>query len=105
MLQEMDDVCREVGRDPATLTRSAEVLVQTISAPDDVPAEEHEIRGGPEAIAARLRAFADLGLDHLQVQLRPNSIEGLAAFAPVIERLRPAGQAATSSIVTSIIGE
>lgn len=39
-------------------------------------------------IAARLQAFAGLGLDHVQVQLRPNSIEGLDAFAPVMEQLR-----------------
>jgi probable F420-dependent oxidoreductase len=88
LLAEMDDVCRSVGRDPATLTRSMEVLVRTVAAPAGVAAEEREIRGGPEAIAARLRAYADLGLDHLQVQLRPNSIEGVKAFAPVIEILR-----------------
>jgi len=90
MLQEMDDVCREVGRDPATLTRSAEILVRTVAARDGAPPEAHEIRGEPEAIAAQIRAFGDLGLDHLQVQLRPNSVEGVAAFAPVIERLRAA---------------
>ena len=86
-LAEMDDVCREVGRDPGTLTRSAEVRVRSVAVPEDVPAEEHEIRGEPEAIAARIRAFADFGLDHVQVQLRPNSVEGVAAFALVIERL------------------
>ena len=90
MLEEMDEVCRAAGRDPATLTRSMEVLVRTVAAPAGVPAEEQEIRGEPEAIAAKLRAFADLGLDHLQVQLRPNSIEGLEAFAPVMETLREA---------------
>ena len=88
MLEEIDEVCRAVGRDPATLTRSMEVLVRTIAAPAGVPPEEQEIRGDPEAIAARLQAFADLGLDHLQVQLRPNSLEGLTAFAPVMEQLR-----------------
>jgi hypothetical protein len=53
-----------------------------------VPAKDHEIRGNPDAIAAEIRAFGDLGLDHIQVQLRPNSVEGVQAFAPVIERLR-----------------
>ena len=90
MLREIDDVCREVGRDPATLTRSVEALVRTIAAPGDAPREEHEIRGEPEAIAAELRRYGDLGVDHVQVQLRPNSVEGVAAFAPVIERLRAA---------------
>ena len=88
MLEEIDDVCRAAGRDPATLTRSMEVLVRTVAAPAGVPAEEQEIRGEPAAIAATLQAFADLGLDHLQVQLRPNSLEGVAAFAPVMAQLR-----------------
>ena len=88
LLEALDAACRVVGRDPATLTKSIEVLVRTIPPKDDVPADEREIRGDTEAIAAELRAFGDLGLDHLQIQLRPNSMEGLAAFAPVIERLR-----------------
>jgi probable F420-dependent oxidoreductase len=88
LLEAVDAACRDVGRDPATLTRSVEVLVRTGPAPDDVAPERREIRGEPEAIAAELRRFGDLGVDHLQVQLRPNSVEGVAAFAPVIEALR-----------------
>jgi probable F420-dependent oxidoreductase len=88
MLESLDVACREVGRDPATLTRSVEILVRTIAAGVDTPAEEREFRGEPEAIAAELRRFGGLGIDHLQVQLCPNSVEGIAAFAPVIERLR-----------------
>lgn len=88
MLDALDVACREFGRDPATLTRSVEVLVRTIAAGADTPAEEREIRGEPEAIAAELRRFGALGIDHLQVQLRPDSVEGIAAFAPVIEALR-----------------
>ena len=88
MVQDMDDACRAVGRDPATIGRSAEVLVRTVPAPAGVAAEEHEMRGDPESIAAQLRTLADFGFDHLQVQLRPNSLEGVEAFAPVIERLR-----------------
>jgi probable F420-dependent oxidoreductase len=88
MLKDMDDACRAVGRDPATIRRSVEVLVRTVPAPAGVPAEEHEMRGDPESIAAQLRVLAGFGFDHLQVQLRPNSLEGVEAFAPVIARLR-----------------
>jgi probable F420-dependent oxidoreductase len=88
MLAEIDDVCRAIGRDPATLTKSIETLVRTIPAAADVPPEPNEVRGDPGAIAAHLRHLGDLGVDHLQVQLRPRSIEGVVAFAPVIERLR-----------------
>lgn len=87
-LEALEAACGEVGRDPATLVRSVEVLVRTTAARDDAPAERREIRGEPEAIAAELRRFGALGIQHLQVQLRPNSIEGVTAFAPVIEHLR-----------------
>ena len=86
-LAALDAACQEVRRDPATLTKSIEVLVRTIAAPAGVPADEREFRGEPEAIAAELRRFGELGIDHLQVQLRPNSVEGVEAFAPVIEHL------------------
>jgi alkanesulfonate monooxygenase SsuD/methylene tetrahydromethanopterin reductase-like flavin-dependent oxidoreductase (luciferase family) len=87
MLAEIDDICREVGRDPATLTRSVETLVRTIPAATGVPPEPNEVRGEPESIAAHLRHLGDLGVDHLQVQLRPRTVEGVEAFAPVIEHL------------------
>jgi len=87
MLAEIDDVCREVGRDPATLTRSIETLVRTVPAATGVPPEPNEVRGEPESIAAHLRHLGDLGVDHLQVQLRPRTVEGVEAFAPVIEHL------------------
>lgn len=87
-LEALEAACRDVRREPASLTRSVEVLVRTGAARQDASAEEREIRGEPEAIAAKLRRFGALGIDHLQVQLRPNSIEGVMAFAPVIEQLR-----------------
>jgi probable F420-dependent oxidoreductase len=92
LLKAVEAACREVGRDPASLTRSVEVLVRVVRDGDDAravaPAEKREIRGDPESVATQLRRFADLGIDHLQVQLRPNSLAGVEAFAPVIDRLR-----------------
>jgi hypothetical protein len=76
-----------VGRDPATLSRSAEALVRTLPAPDGAPPEERELRGTAEELAAGLRRYAGLGFGHVQVQLRPNSLAGVEAFAPVIEAL------------------
>ena len=74
MLGALDAACRAVGRDPQTLPRSAETLVR----PNETP---------PDEIAAALRRYADLGVAHLQVQLRPNSLAGVEAFAPVIDAL------------------
>lgn len=87
LIKAVDAACRQVDRDPATLTRSVEVLVRTSAARDDAPSDEHEIRGAPADVAGELRRFADLGIDQLQVQLRPNSIKGVKAFARILDIL------------------
>ncbi len=45
------------------------------------------LTGSPEAIAAGLRRYRELGADHIQVQLRPNRLETIEALRPVIEVL------------------
>ncbi len=84
-LEALDVACRDVGR-TRPITKSIEVLVRPGSS--DAPPEPREIRGDPGSIASDLLRFAELGIDHLQGQLRPNSIAGVQAFAPVIERLQ-----------------
>jgi probable F420-dependent oxidoreductase len=82
----VDAACRAAGRDPATLTRSAEILVRTI--PDGAePARDHELRGEPAAIAAAIRGYADVGIDELQVQFVPNTRASVEAFGPVLAAL------------------
>jgi len=94
MLASLEEALSAAGRDPATIRRSAETMVEPAGTPvDDGPQDtfgawERPFAGAPEAIAAGLRRYAELGCDHLQVQLRPNSIEGVRAFAPVFEALR-----------------
>ena len=87
LIARVDAACEAAGRDPATLPRSAEALIRTIDAADGRPAEEREIRGSPAELAAALRRYAELGMSHVQVQLRPNRVEAVEAFAPVIEAL------------------
>ena len=90
-LAALDAVCAAVGRDPATLERSAEVLVRPGPIPREIAAEPTELRGSTDELVAALRAYAAIGVTELQVQLRPNSMAGLVAFAPVIAALRAAG--------------
>jgi probable F420-dependent oxidoreductase len=78
MLERVDSACAAAGRDPATLARSAETLVETGEGFD------------PAEVAARLRRYADLGIAHVQVQLRPNSIRGVRAFGSVFAALEKA---------------
>ena len=87
LIAKVDAACEGVGRDPATLPRSAEALIRTIDAADGRAAEEREIRGSPAELAATLQRYADLGMSHVQVQLRPNRLEAVEAFAPVVEAL------------------
>jgi hypothetical protein len=63
------------------------VLVRTVPAGADEPPVDHELRGDPSATIAAIRAYADLGIDELQVQFVPNTRASLEAFAPVIEAL------------------
>ena len=90
LLDALEGACREVGRDPSTITRSVEVLVRSISAPAGSEPEPREIRGDAGKVAEQLVRFAGLGIDHLQVQLRPNTVDAVRAFQPVIAALRTA---------------
>jgi probable F420-dependent oxidoreductase len=87
MIPMVNEACRAAGRDPAMLTKSAEALVRVLPAARDQPPEERELRGEPTELAAALQEYADLGMDELQIQLRPNNLEGVFAFAPVLEAL------------------
>ena len=92
----VDAACREVGRDPATLARTAAVMVDPIGR-NERPVilaragiAPTPIAGSPEEIAGRLLAFAQEGITHLQVHLHPNTPAGVEAFAPVLAALRRA---------------
>ncbi|MFD6160877.1 LLM class flavin-dependent oxidoreductase [Nocardia sp. NPDC060256] len=96
----VDAACRDVGRDPATLTRTATVLVDLADAYAygvDVPLRLRERRsvsavtGTPNEIAATLREFGEQGIDQLQVCLAPNTLAALSKFAEIVEILRAGG--------------
>lgn len=87
LLERVDAACEAVDREPSSLARSCAVIVEVgphePSAMTGVP-----ISGSAAEIAAGLRAYGDAGISHLQVWLEPNTPEGIAAFAPVLEELR-----------------
>jgi probable F420-dependent oxidoreductase len=84
----VDAACKASGRDPVTLGRSVEVLVRTIPTGPGDTADPGETTGSPADIAAALRRYAELGIDELQVQLRPNTVEAVRAFGPTLKHLR-----------------
>jgi len=86
----VDLACRDVGRDPKTLVRSVSVQIDF---PDALPNRDPSARalsGTPETLAAALRAFADEGIDHVQVVLNPNTLASIERFVPTLAILEAA---------------
>ncbi len=86
LLAEVDAACERVGRDPATLERTAAIVMEVGPHPPSAM-EEPFIRGTPEELADSLRAHAAIGIGHVQVWLEPPTVAGVEAFAPVLELL------------------
>jgi probable F420-dependent oxidoreductase len=87
--EKVDAACQAEGRDPATLERTASVFVRF-----DLPGAVGHAQAGtpltgtPDEIAEGLRAWQREGVSHAMIYLDPQNLEGIEAFAPVIERLR-----------------
>lgn len=82
----VDAACADVGRDPATLTRTAAVMVHPYpSSPPPLTSGCDPIWGEPEEIAKKLLEFEREGISHLQVVLAPATPASVEAFVPVLE--------------------
>jgi alkanesulfonate monooxygenase SsuD/methylene tetrahydromethanopterin reductase-like flavin-dependent oxidoreductase (luciferase family) len=99
-LAPLDAACAAVGRDPATLGRSLTVPVDIPGLRRHPPSTAYGIdraeyaartgalvTGESAAIAERLRAYARAGIGHVVVWLDPDTVEGIEAFAPVLDLL------------------
>ena len=101
----LEAACREVGRDPKTMGRMAATRValtggstsgfQVGPATDGIAQFDFAgVRfparlGSVEEVAAHLRAFEEIGIEHLTVNVvDPPGVRGLERFAAVIEALR-----------------
>jgi hypothetical protein len=95
MREAVDNTCVKMGRNPATLLRTAHLLIDLPgSESSGVPAwvRAHRssrplLRGTTEQLAESLQAFARMGISHVQVWLEPNTMAGIDAFQPVLELL------------------
>lgn len=85
-LRELEAACLEVGRDPATIGRSAGILVEPIGVGG---AEELAVpvRGSAREIADGIRSFHEAGFTQVEVMLWPPTLAALDAMAPVLEEL------------------
>jgi probable F420-dependent oxidoreductase len=87
-IREIDDACGRAGRDPATLQRSACVLVR-LGNSDERRADAGitPLGGSLDAIGAGLREIADAGADELILVLDPITEESIRTLEPVVGEL------------------
>lgn len=87
LMQRVDAACAKAGRDPATLQRMAEILVEFPGGRASTWTDKPPISGSPEEMAARLQEYIDLGFEYLHLWIEPNNVTGIEQFAPVLELL------------------
>ena len=84
----VDAACAAVGRDPGTLARTGAVMVDL---PDATGREGWgALVGSSEELAEGLRGYARACFSHVQLWLEPGTVQGIEAFAPVLDLLNPA---------------
>jgi len=86
-IEALEAMCAEVGRDPATIGRSAGIVVEPTSVTGAADVLAVPIRGSAEEIADGLRTFKEAGYTQVEILLWPRTTAALEAMAPVLELL------------------
>jgi alkanesulfonate monooxygenase SsuD/methylene tetrahydromethanopterin reductase-like flavin-dependent oxidoreductase (luciferase family) len=86
-LAALEAACLEVGRDPASIGRSAGIIVEPTDITGAAEALAVPVRGSAEEIADGLREFLAGGFTQIEILLWPRTLAALEAMAPVLELL------------------
>jgi len=84
--EKVDAACHVEGRAPDTLERTASVQID-FKGTQDPQQGKQALTGTVEEMAQSIRAFANEGISHLQIMLRPNTAEAIEQLAAVLEDL------------------
>src|SRR6185436_3460144 len=82
-LEALEAACADVGRDPATIGKSAGIVVEPTPITGAAEVLGAPLRGSADEIANGLLGFARAGFTNVEVLLWPRTIEALDAMAPV----------------------
>ncbi len=93
LLDEVDAACEDVGRDPATMARSAAVYVQVgrgrgRTAGSTERPEVEPISGSRDQMAEQLMAIVDAGINHLQLVIDPIDDRSIQEMGEVTATMR-----------------
>ena len=86
-LTAFEAACVDAGRDPATVGKSAGIVVEPTSITGSEAVLGTPVRGSAEEIADALRAFGAAGFTNIELLLWPPTLAALDAMASVIELL------------------
>jgi alkanesulfonate monooxygenase SsuD/methylene tetrahydromethanopterin reductase-like flavin-dependent oxidoreductase (luciferase family) len=86
-LAALEAACVEVGRDPASIGKSAGIVVEPTSVSGAEAVFGPPVRGTSAEIADALRAFGAAGYTNVEIVAWPPTIEAVGALAPVLELL------------------
>jgi alkanesulfonate monooxygenase SsuD/methylene tetrahydromethanopterin reductase-like flavin-dependent oxidoreductase (luciferase family) len=93
LLTEIDEACDRVARDPATLIRTICPLVRMTGGIGRFSEYPGEAKDKPldgtnaSTLAAELRAYAEMGVGHVQLVLDPITADSIAELEPVLAEL------------------
>jgi alkanesulfonate monooxygenase SsuD/methylene tetrahydromethanopterin reductase-like flavin-dependent oxidoreductase (luciferase family) len=91
MIEQLDRICEDVGRDPATLERSIGVIVEAGEAGEARRAEANDlgvaISGSTGQITETLASFANIGVTRVEILPYPHTLDTLDQLAPVMAAL------------------
>jgi alkanesulfonate monooxygenase SsuD/methylene tetrahydromethanopterin reductase-like flavin-dependent oxidoreductase (luciferase family) len=84
-IEQLEAICAEEGRDPASIGRSIGVPVNpTLPA----GARPDTVSGSASEIADTLRSFLDVGYTQVELMLSPGTLEASEALGPVVELVK-----------------
>lgn len=86
-LAALEAACVEAGRDPATIGKSAGIVVEPTSFGGSEAVLGTPVRGSADEIADALRAFGAAGFTNIEIVIWPPTLAAVDAMAPVIELL------------------
>jgi probable F420-dependent oxidoreductase len=90
--ERVDEVCRDVGRDPAEVERTVAILVRLPGGTGRLQGDVEQgrlppVSGEPDELAEILRALAAEGIGHVQLVLDPITRRSIEALAPTLDIL------------------